>query len=111
MTTIRIGKDHNGAYKQIICSGHAGYARGKNTYDLVCASVSILVINTINALEELAGEKFETASNEKDGFIRCDFETPLQERSVFLLDAMVYGLQNIEKQYGKKYLQVDFEEV
>ena len=105
MTTIKIGKSPDGAYKQIICSGHAGFAGRKDSYDVVCASVSVLVINTINALEELAGETFKTAS------IRCDFETPLQERSVFLLDAMVYGLENIEKQYGKKYLQVDFEEV
>ena len=111
MTTIKIGKSPDGAYKQIICSGHAGFAGRKDSYDVVCASVSMLVINTINALEELAGETFKTVSNEKDGFIRCDFETPLQERSVFLLDAMVYGLENIEKQYGKKYLQVDFEEV
>lgn len=111
MTTIKISKDCNGAYRQIICSGHAGYSKKKGSYDLVCASVSVLVINTINALEELAGEDFETVSNERDAYIRCDFQHSLQERSVFLLDAMVYGLLNIEKQYGEKYLQVNFEEV
>ena len=109
MTKIVIRKDQNGAYRQVICSGHAGYANAGK--DIVCASVSVLVINTINALEELAGEFFEVTTSEDDGYICCDFQNPLQDRSVFLLDAMVYGLENIQKEYGKKYLQVKFEEV
>lgn len=109
MTKIVIRKDRNGAYRQLSCFGHAGFAdHGK---DVVCASISVLVINTINALEQLAGEVFETVVNEEDGFIRCDFTGSLQERSIFLLDALVFGLQNIQKEYGKKYLQVKFEEV
>lgn len=109
MTTITISKDKKGSYRQLLCSGHAGFA--KSGSDIVCASVSVLVINTINALEELAKESFETTVNEDNGFIHCDFTQPLQERSVFLLDAMVYGLKNIQKEYGKRYLQVKFEEV
>ena len=117
MTTIIISKDKTGSYRQIICSGHAGYSerkgsfRNKESFDLVCASASVLVINTINALEVLAKEEFACVTNEEDGFIRCDFNCPLQAKSVFLLDSMVFGLQNIEKQYGKQYLQVKFEEV
>lgn len=109
MTRVVIGKNPDGSYRQLICSGHAGYANAGR--DIVCASVSVLVINTINALEELAGESFQTDCSEEDGFIRCDFKSPLQERSVFLLDAMVYGLMNIQKEYGKKYLQVEIKEV
>ena len=109
MTTITISKDKNGSYRQLTCMGHAGYANAGN--DIVCASVSVLVINTINALEELAGERLEVAADEAEGFINCDFTAPLQERSVFLLDAMVYGLENIQKEYGNKYLKVKFKEV
>ncbi len=109
MTTITICKDKNGSYKQLTCTGHAGYANAGS--DIVCASVSVLVINTINALEELAGESFETVADEAEGFINCDFTNPLQERSVFLLDVMVYGLEKIQKEYGKKYLKVKFKEV
>lgn len=109
MTKIVISKNPDGSYKQLICSGHAGFAdSGK---DIVCAAVSVLVINTINALEELAGECFSVAYSEEEGRIQCDFSNPLQERSVFLLDTMAYGLKNIQKQYGNKYLQVKFEEV
>lgn len=116
MTTVVIGKSPEGAYKRILCMGHAGYQKkrlfGKaDEYDVLCASISVLVLNTVNALEELGNETFTTVANEKDGFIRCDFSEKLQKKSEFLLDAMVYGLENLKKQYGGKYLQVNYEEV
>ncbi|MBD5459362.1 MAG: ribosomal-processing cysteine protease Prp [Lachnospiraceae bacterium] len=109
MTTVVIRKDRAGMYRGFTCMGHAEYAR--KGPDILCSSISVLVINTVNALEELAGEKFTTVSNEETGFIKCDFPDSLQERSVFLLDAMVYGLENLSRTYGRKYLQVNFEEV
>ena len=109
MTKIIIRKDRDGSYRQLSCTGHAGFDnKGK---DIVCAAVSVLVINTVNALEELAGERFTVTQDEASGSLNCLFDTPLQERSVFLLDAMVYGLQHIQEEYGKHYLQVKFEEV
>ena len=96
-------------YKGFTCMGHAEYnLKGP---DILCSAVSALVINTINALDELAGEQFETVTNEETGFIKCDFPNPLQEKSIFLLDAMVFGLENLSKSYGRKYLLVKFEEV
>ncbi len=89
--------------------GHAGYR--KILPDILCSSISTLVINTINALEELGGEQPEVVTNEKTGFIKCDFNSELQEKSVFLLDSMVFGLENLSKTYGQKYLLVKFEEV
>ena len=109
MTKVIISKSPDGTYKQLTCNGHSGFAKAGN--DIVCAAVSILVINTLNSLEELAGESFETFADEESGFINCDFTNPLQEKSIFLLDSLVYGLQNIEKEYGSKYLQVKFKEV
>ncbi len=94
--------------------GHAEYAKKKifgNSPDVLCAAISVLVIGTINSLEELAGEKLKVAVNEETGFIKCDFEGVLQEKSVFLLDSMVFSLKNLSKEYGEKYLQVKFEEV
>ncbi len=116
MTTVIVSKFPSGAYKRILCMGHAGYKKKRvfgrqEEYDILCASVSVLVINTINALEELGNEKFTVSANEEDGFIRCDFSENMQEKSEFLLDVMVYGLESLSKQYGSKYLQVDYEEV
>jgi uncharacterized protein YsxB (DUF464 family) len=110
MTTIIISKDSTAMYKGFTCFGHAEYAK-KGKPDILCSAISGLVINTINSLEELAGEELSVSTNEETGFIKCDFAAPLQEKSVFLLDSMVYGLQNLSKTYGEKYLLVKFEEV
>lgn len=109
MTTIIIHKNSTGMYTGFTCMGHAGYR--KILPDILCSSISTLVINTINSLEELGGEQFNVVSNEKTGFIKCDFKNDLQEKSVFLLDSMVFGLNNLSKIYGEKYLLVKFEEV
>ena len=90
-------------------NSHAGYA--EEGEDIVCAAISALVINTVNCLEELAGEKIKVNTLEETGFIKCDFPDDLQEKSVFLIDSMIYGLQNISKEYGEMYLLVKFEEV
>ncbi len=90
--------------------GHAGYAR-KGQPDILCAAISALVIGTVNSLEELAGEKLTLASDEPTGYIRCDFQGILQEKSGFLVDSMIFNLENLSREYGEKYLQVKFEEV
>lgn len=110
MTTVTVRKDKNGSYRGFYCMGHAEYAkRGKP--DIICAAISALTIGTIRSLEELAGEKLKIAENAETGFLRCDFESILQEKSGFLMDSMVFSLENISREYGRKYLQVKFEEV
>ena len=94
--------------------GHAQYAKKhlfRSEPDVLCSAISMMVISTINSLEELAGEKLSVTSNEDTGFIRCDFDKMLQEKSVFLMDSMVFSLENLSKKYGAQYLQVKFEEV
>jgi len=116
MTTIEFYKDKNDAYRQIICMGHAGYAK-KHLFhkepDILCSAISTLMISTLNSLEELGREKFETKTNEETGFIRVDFPESeiLQEKSVFLLDCLVNSLKDLSKEYGEQYLQVKIKEV
>ncbi|MCM1112259.1 MAG: ribosomal-processing cysteine protease Prp [Muribaculum sp.] len=112
MTTVEIRKDQSGAYRQILCMGHAGYAK-KHEPDILCAAISALVISSMNALEDLAGERITAATDEDSGFMKFDFpeDAPLQEKSVFLLDALVYSLESLSRQYGRRYLQVNFKEV
>ncbi|MCM1027479.1 MAG: ribosomal-processing cysteine protease Prp [Roseburia sp.] len=110
MTTVVIRKDRAGIYKGFTCTGHAGYAR-RGRPDIVCAAVSALTIGTVNSLEELAGEKLKVSQDEASGYLRCDFESILQERSSFLMDSMVFSLENISREYGEKFLQVKYEEV
>ena len=109
MTHVSIIKTRNGEYKGFNCIGHSGYAeRGE---DIVCAAISVLVINTINSLDKLAGEKIKLVTNDEEGLIDCRFEGQINEKSKLLLDSMVLGLREIKKQYGKTFIDLTFEEV
>ena len=104
MTTVVIFKS-NGSYKGFTCTGHAGFApSGK---DIVCAAVSVLVINTINAIETLAGEKTDVRT--EDGVIECRFPDKINDKAALLMEAMVLGLKDIEKNYGNRNKKRYFE--
>lgn len=109
MTSITIIKSKNGEYKEVTCLGHAGYADAGR--DIVCAAVSILVINTIHSLDELTDTKMEVTSDEDAGLINCRFRGSLSAGAALLLDAMILGLENVVSQYGRQYLKLKFKEV
>lgn len=114
MTTVEVLKEKNGCYRRLLCMGHADYARKHLFYrepDILCAAISALVTSAVNSLEELAGEKFSVVTNEETGFMRFDFSDDLQDKSIFLLDSLVYSLEKLSEQYGTKYLQVHIKEV
>ena len=108
MTTFFCKKTRDG-YKGFTCTGHAGYADSGS--DIVCAAVSVLVINTINAMDSLANEEMEVVTGEEDGVIDVVFVNPVNEKTKLLMDTMILGLKSIAQQYGKKYLRLKFEEV
>ncbi len=110
MTKITFYRTTAGDYQGFVCDGHAGYADYGE--DIVCASISVLVINTINSLEQITGEQMDVEADEKSGSIRCQLRNqPLKETSKALMDSLVLGLTRIEKQYGKSYCKLTFEEV
>ncbi|MCI8692996.1 MAG: ribosomal-processing cysteine protease Prp [Lachnospiraceae bacterium] len=110
MTTIVIYRSRKGSYKGFCCMGHAEYAKPGRP-DVLCAAISALTIGTVNSLEELAGEIISVKSDESTGFLKCEFESMLQEKSSFLVDSMIFSLENLSREYGRKYLQVKVEEV
>ncbi len=110
MTTVVICKSQNSSYCGFYCMGHAGYAK-KGKPDILCAAISALTIGTINSLEVLAGERMKVTSDDTTGFLKCEFEGILQEKSSFLVDSMIFCLENLSREYGEKYLRVKFEEV
>ena len=110
MTQITFYKTTAGEYQGFICDGHAGYANYGE--DIVCASISVLVINTINSLEQITGEKMHVETDDESGTIRCHFvDSALKETSKALMDSLVLGLTQIVRQYGKNYCKLTFEEV
>ena len=109
MTTITFHKTKSGEYTGFTCSGHAGFdAYGK---DIVCASVSVLVINTINSLEEIVHEDIKVEADENSGYIACEFKAPLKESSKVLVASLELGISQIVKQYGENYCKLKYEEV
>lgn len=110
MITVTIQQTQSKEYKAVQALGHAGFGR-KGT-DIVCAAVSILFINTLNAIETLTEDKdkMQIVSNEAEGLIDCRFCGLLSEQSNLLLDAMVLGLTNIQEQYSSKYIRIIFQE-
>ena len=109
MTTITIYKSNNNLYKGFTCKGHAGFANSGK--DIVCASISVLVINTLNSMDELVHEEMDVKSDETTGYIECRFPKEISEQSKLLMDSMILGLTDIVNLYGKKYLKLRFEEV
>ena len=109
MTTIIIKKSKSGSYQSITSMGHAGY--NKKGRDIVCASISVLFINTVNALEHFCNTQMDVKTNEDTAFLQCVFLNQLTNQEVLLLDTMVLGLEMISQEYGKKYCELQFKEV
>ena len=108
MTTILIRKTKD-SYQGFNCIGHAGYADAGS--DIICAAVSVLVFNTLNAIESYTDDTMNVVTNDEAGLVVVVFESPVSDRAKLLLDTMILGLTGIEKQYGKKFLRLKFEEV
>ena len=110
MTTLHIWQNKTDkSMKAFEVFGHAGYAR-HHEKDIICSAVSILTINTINYMEFL-GEQFTLDTDERSGLIRCVFNRPIGHDSEVLMAAMISGFAHIQKEYGKKYIEILIEEV
>lgn len=77
--------------------GHAEYADAGS--DIVCASVSILAINTQNAIERFCEDKFKQSLNEKKGRIKFIIKDMPGHDASLLLAAAYLGFEEIAKEY------------
>ena len=105
MITVTVSKKNN-SYVSFTSKGHAGYA--EEGYDIICAAVSALIINTVNSLEQLTGDQNQ---EESDGFVSFSFMKPVTKEGTLLMDSLVLGLTEIENSYSKRYLKVKVREV
>ncbi|MBQ0001815.1 MAG: ribosomal-processing cysteine protease Prp [Clostridiales bacterium] len=106
MITITV-KKRNGAYVSFVSKGHAGYA--EEGYDIICAAVSALIINTVNSIDTFTEDQLK--EKEDDGFVSFEFLTGPSEKSTLLMDSLLLGLTQIENSYQKRYLRVNVREV
>ena len=108
MISVEIQKNRNEKYVGFCCEGHAEYdAYGK---DIVCASVSVLVLNAVNSIEALTKCPMKVKVK-KDGDIKVTFPETADDKAEFLVDSMILGLNSILENYGDTYLTIVMKEV
>ena len=108
MTKVTIYKNDLNACVGFRAYGHAGY--DEEGQDIVCAAISVLTINTMNAIEVYTEETFYTTSNEEEGYIEYRVSDRPSKEATLLLNAMILGLKDMAKNY-ENYIDLKFEEV
>ncbi len=104
MIEITVKKNQTGIYNGLCVKGHAGFDEyGK---DIVCAAVSVLVINTLNSIETFTKDVFELNTDEVSGLIEFEMVSKQSKETRLLLDSLLLGLQGIESDYGKDYIKL-----
>ena len=99
----------NASYCGIEIEGHAGWADAGE--DIICAAVSALAINFYNSVEAFTEDSFEGEAGTEDVQFSFHFTSKISPESKLLISSFVLGLKNIERDYGKTYIIIRFEEV
>ena len=99
----------NAVYTGIVMEGHAGYA--DEGEDIICAAVSALSLNFFNSVETFTEDEFEGGAGQEDVQFEFCFTSDISPESKLLMNSLILGLQNIERDYGKSYINVKFKEV
>ncbi len=87
-------------------SGHALFDnKGK---DIVCAAVSMLTINTVNAFETFLPDEAKNVNvDPKRACIECVFENEPSKEARLLMDTFLLGIRGTEKEYGHEFLKLE----
>lgn len=109
MISINVYKNKENCIIGFELSGHANY--GEYGSDILCASVSALVINSVNSIEKFTDDEFECVEDEKDGFLLFKLTSSISDASSLLLNSLVFGLEQINNDYDNDYITLKFEEV
>ena len=88
--------------------GHAGF--DDKGQDIVCAAISVLAINTMNAIEAFTDDEFRVTSDEEKGYIDYRISCRPSKDTTLLLKTMILGLESMATNY-ENYIDLIFEEV
>jgi uncharacterized protein YsxB (DUF464 family) len=88
--------------------GHAD--AGEYGKDIVCASVSVLVFNTINSIEAFTDDDFTCDLDDDTGMIRYHLNGKLSNESIILMKSLALGVQGVQED-NEQYIKIVFEEV
>ena len=110
MIHVTIYQNKRREYTGFTTYGHAGYS--DEGQDIVCAAASVLIINTVNAIEKFTGDKTSLVSDDAEGVIDYSLKERPSKEAELLLDTMVLGLTEMsdDENYAE-YIDLTFEEV
>ena len=108
MIKVTLFEKNNHVYR-IRFEGHAGFA--EHGSDIVCASVSMLTFNTLNAIERFTDEPSKTlAYDEAKGLVDVEFTRrklgKFEPEAELLIRTLILGLIDTKEMYGEKYIQI-----
>lgn len=110
MIKITIYVNEYRAYTGFDVEGHAGFSESGT--DIVCSAVSMLVINTLNALEAYTDDETSCVSDEEEGTIEFRFRRKPSHDAELLIRTMILGLENLEEDSSyEPYIDIIFKEV
>ena len=89
--------------------GHAEYA--EEGEDIICAAVSALALNFFNSVETFTEDEFEGGAGQENMQFEFRFTSEISPESKLLMNSLILGLRNIEKDYWKSYINVKYKEV
>ena len=102
MTSVRIRKTDAGDYRGFRLEGHAGYAKAGE--DIVCAALSILAINTVNAIDLFTEDNVFVTQDQESGLIDCRLQEGVSADTTLLMRSFELGVSELAKQYR----EIDF---
>lgn len=80
--------------------------------DVICAAVSMLIINTMNSIEQFTDAKTSQVSDDTEGVIEYKLLSRPSKETELLLNSLILGLQSLEDDAEyTTYLDLIFEEV
>ena len=71
---------------------------------IVCAAVSMLVLNTINSIEALTKQDFDCDYDEDGGYIHFAPKGPPDAGAELLVKAMLLGLTSVQEEYAHEII-------
>ncbi|MCF0142359.1 MAG: ribosomal-processing cysteine protease Prp [Parasporobacterium sp.] len=97
---------HQDQIKGIQVKGHSDYSEAGT--DIVCASVSALVINTINSIEKFTDDKMSVKEDPDIPLIEASFDNVPSYGAGLLMKSLVNGLEDLSE--STEHVKLSFKE-
>jgi len=93
----------SGSGLKFLSTGHADY--GDYGTDVICAGVSALVVNLANSIEQLTDDEVQV--RDRSGRVEIRITGPVSDKTRLLIESALLGLNEIRKEYGDDYIQIN----